>query len=409
MSGGHEGKVKENTLREPRTINRINAWGWFRLGLFLDRLIFTPFRLFGHRRTTVIADERSSSIASTNMETDNFGKSLPKFETEAATPAVAAKLLSYQPKVSLSAYEPEHTSANSKFISSKSQIAFVDASTAKVAIIIHAYYLDVFKAIIKSLGDVDVRHKIFITTVPENAVEVNSIMECTKFDYEIFVCENRGRDVLPFLSVLNNIDVDSYPFILKLHTKKSPHREDGDKWCRDMCSCLGRPEQLDWILRQMCAAANIGLVGPQDHVISMGMYYGENRKNVNWLASRMGIENIDPNHDRFIAGTMFVGRSDALKPILALGLRPDEFEPELSQLDGTMAHAVERALAYSAMSAGFEIASVARDGAARREALRASSNVNYGFADPTPMDPEGGTKKFSFKNLIRLVTGAGSK
>jgi len=37
-------------------------------------------------------------------------------------------------------------------------------------------------------------------------------------------------------------------------------------------------EQLDWILRQMCAAANIGLVGPQDHVISMGMYYGENRK-----------------------------------------------------------------------------------------------------------------------------------
>ena len=70
----------------------------------------------------------------------------------------------------------------------------------------------------------------------------------------------------------------------------------------------------------MCIAPNIGLVGPQDHVISMGMYYGENRKNVNWLASTiMGIEKIDPNHDRFIAGTMFVARSDALKPILGLG------------------------------------------------------------------------------------------
>jgi len=55
---------------------------------------------------------------------------------------------------------------NSKSISSKSQIALLDASTTKVAIIIHAYYLDVFKAIIKSLGDVDARHKIFITTVP---------------------------------------------------------------------------------------------------------------------------------------------------------------------------------------------------------------------------------------------------
>jgi len=407
-----QGKLAEQSAQIAEYLHhldRINAWGWFRLGLFLDRLIRAPLRLFGHRRTNVIADERSSSIASTHTETDNFGTSLPKFEAEAATPSVAGELLSYQPKMSLSACEPEHASANSKFISSKSQIALLDASTAKVAIIIHAYYLDVFKAIIKSLGDVDVRHKIFITTLPSNAAGVNSVMERTKFDYEIFVCENRGRDVLPFLSVMNNIDLDSYPFILKLHTKKSPHREDGDKWCRDMCSCLGRPEQLDWILRQMCAAANIGLVGPQDHVISMGMYYGENRKNVNWLASRMGIENIDPNHDRFIAGTMFVARSDALKPILALGLRPDEFEPELSQLDGTMAHAVERALAYSAMSAGFEIASVARDGAASHEALRASSNVNYGFADPTPMDPEGGTKKFSFKNLIRLVTGARSK
>ena len=69
-------------------LDRINAWGWFRLGVFLDRVIRAPVRL-------------------------------------------VAKQWSI-------------------FISSKSRIAFLDPSTAKVAIIIHAYYLDVFKMIIKS-------------------------------------------------------------------------------------------------------------------------------------------------------------------------------------------------------------------------------------------------------------------
>ena len=50
-------------------------------------------------------------------------------------------------------------------------------------------------------------------------------MEHTNLDYEIFIYENRGWDVLPFLLVLKNIDLESDWFILKLHTKKSQHRE----------------------------------------------------------------------------------------------------------------------------------------------------------------------------------------
>jgi lipopolysaccharide biosynthesis protein len=292
-----------------------------------------------------------------------------------------------------------------EFVSLNSQRPVLDASTVKVVIITHAYYLDVFKAIIEPLSEGDARHKLIVTTVPGNEAEVNSILECTKRDYEIFAYENRGRDVLPFLSVLKNIDLETYPFILKLHTKKSLHRADGDKWFGDICSCLARPGQLDRIVRQMCAAPNIGLVGPQDHVIPMGKYYGANRENVNRLASRMGIKHIHPNHDRFIAGTMFVARSDALRPILALGLSPADFEPELSQIDGTMAHAVERALAYSAMAAGFEIASVGPADAASGTVLRDSVNMNYGFADPTLLDPESRIKKFSFKSLIHPLIG----
>ncbi len=45
-------------------LDRINAWGWFRLGLFLDRLIQAPVRVVTKLRWNVISNERSKSIAS---------------------------------------------------------------------------------------------------------------------------------------------------------------------------------------------------------------------------------------------------------------------------------------------------------------------------------------------------------
>ncbi|MGD1015321.1 MAG: glycoside hydrolase family 99-like domain-containing protein [Roseiarcus sp.] len=246
----------------------------------------------------------------------------------------------------------------------KSHRAVLDPANAKVAIVIHAYYLDVFKELIEFLGDVDVRYKIFITTCADKEAKIRSIMESTAFNFEIFVCENRGRDVLPFLSAIKQIDLNSYPFVLKLHTKKSPHRSDGEKWRRQAYLCLAKPQQLNWIIRQMCSDSRVGLVGPREHVVSMQTYYGSNLRRINQLAARLGTE-VDLPRDMFVAGTMFVARSEALQPMLNLALGRDDFEIEACQLDGTMAHAVERAFTYSAQSVGLEIRSVGQQDAER--------------------------------------------
>ena len=46
----------------------------------------------------------------------------------------------------------------------------------------------------------------------------------------------------------------------------------------------------------------------------------------------------------YFGGTMFWCRMDYLDPLLDLFLMPSDFESEKGQIDGTMAHAVERIL-----------------------------------------------------------------
>jgi lipopolysaccharide biosynthesis protein len=47
---------------------------------------------------------------------------------------------------------------------------------------------------------------------------------------------------------------------------------------------------------------------------------------------------------------MFWVRLDALRPLLDAHLGEDEFETEQGQVDGTLAHAIERVFALSAMA-----------------------------------------------------------
>ena len=61
----------------------------------------------------------------------------------------------------------------------------------------------------------------------------------------------------------------------------------------------------------------------------------------------MGYKLDDIRELNFAAGTMFFARVDALKPLLSLGLTDDDFDIESGQVDGTIAHAIERIISVS--------------------------------------------------------------
>jgi len=236
--------------------------------------------------------------------------------------------------------------------------AVPDADKLTLAVIIHAFYPDVFAEILDTMPKVLLdRGTIHVTTPEEKVPEIRKLASARGVDIHIMAVPNHGRDVLPFLKVLNQIKGQEPDLILKLHTKKSLHREDGDKWRNDVYEKLLSPALAQRVFGYFTQHDDVGLIGPEGHIAPLSYYWGYNEHTVRELARRMGVRHIDEHTDTFVAGTMFFARREALAPLLELELSDHDFEKEAGQLDGTMAHAVERAIAVSAAVKGMRIAS----------------------------------------------------
>lgn len=243
---------------------------------------------------------------------------------------------------------------------------------ARVAVVIHAFYPDVFEDLLASFPqDLTDRAHLFVTTTHDKVDIVTAIARRFGMPFEVIGLDNRGRDVLPFLRVLPRVVEAGFQWVLKLHTKKSLHRSDGDRWRDDLCrKLLDQPGEVLAFLRNH---PDVGLVGPQGYVVPMTCYWGVNRDRVLSLGRRLGVASLDPQTTSFVAGTMFYARIQALLPLLHLALDDEHFEPEAGQVDGTLAHAIERVVALSASAVGLRTA-------ATDEALGGGPSVAQGLA-----------------------------
>lgn len=166
--------------------------------------------------------------------------------------------------------------------------------------------------------------------------------------------ENRGRDVLPFMKALR-AEGEGFAIGLKLHTKRSVHRADGDDWRRFLTASLlagqgGNPEALVAMER----LPTLGLVAPEAHLLSLRSRIVLNGRITRQMmqAMQLGLTLGELEARRFAAGSMFWFRREALAPFTDPVLEP-LFAAERGQLDGTAAHAAERLFAAVAERKGY--------------------------------------------------------
>ena len=118
------------------------------------------------------------------------------------------------------------------------------------------------------------------------------------------------------------------------------------------------------------------MIGPSGHILPMSLYYGGNAQKVLSLSLEMGLKKEQLQNLHFTAGTMFYARREALLPVMALGLAESQFETEDKQLDGTMAHALERVFASGLIASGLIMA----DTNSNPEKISCRIDLNHAFS-----------------------------
>jgi lipopolysaccharide biosynthesis protein len=222
----------------------------------------------------------------------------------------------------------------------------------RVAVVAHVYYEELWPEISSRLRAWDVPFALHVTTPQNGFADVikadwpNAIVACVP---------NRGRDLAAFLQQAAIAIDGGAELLCKVHTKRSAHRTDGEQWRKDLYrKILGDRHLVRSIIQAFTENAALGIVAPEGHVVAGEYYWGSNADRVRSLAVRIGYPG-DPTPFVFAAGSMFWARSEALQPVLDLGLETADFEEEEGQLDGTLAHALERLFPIAAKLGGYRL------------------------------------------------------
>jgi GT2 family glycosyltransferase len=175
------------------------------------------------------------------------------------------------------------------------------------------------------------------------------------------VAPNRGRDIAPKLLSFPEA-YEAYEYVLHIHSKWSRHNSTLAPWRGFILeNLLGSRDIVASVFDAFARHPELGLVASQHlEYVRTWLNWGSNFRRAAGLASRMGVSLAERNLLDFPSGSMFWARTAALRPLLDLRLRLEDFDPEEGQIDGTLAHAIERLYIIVCERAGFRWMKVAR-------------------------------------------------
>lgn len=236
-------------------------------------------------------------------------------------------------------------------------------------VVIHAWYVEELGELLEHLKQSALEHRLVITTAAEHRTRVEAMVQASGLRGEIFTFANHGRDILPFLHVANLLLEQGENVVLKLHTKRSTHMQQGAQWRQEMLQQLLDEGRGGEAVTRFAQDPKLGLLAPAGHLLPVRDYPGANVDALQRLQARLGLRT-DMLAAHFSAGSMFWVRLAALRPLLDAHLPPSSFDDEQGQIDGTLAHVIERAIGAVCVDAGYSVATLGTGAA----------DTDYGYA-----------------------------
>ncbi|OOC49698.1 rhamnan synthesis F family protein [Brucella intermedia] len=233
----------------------------------------------------------------------------------------------------------------------------VDIIFDKVAVIAHIFYPELTKEILTYIKNIPIPTGLFITTDSyHKRKEIEDVFIESGLDvleFEVRVTPNRGRDIAPKYVGFRDVYV-KYDAFLHIHSKKSLHAKGlGSIWRKYLFESLVGSKEIAESNLALLSLDNVGIVYPEHiDLVKKDINWGYDFPIVKAILRKMGVILDSKIILEFPSGSMFWGRSKAIQPILDMNLAFSDFPEEMGQIDGTLAHGIERALLFIAEKTG---------------------------------------------------------
>lgn len=253
---------------------------------------------------------------------------------------------------------------------SEKQLA--EKNKRKIALLIHAYYLDQMDRTCQYASAMPEDADIYVTTPHKDLLDkIKAVFSKLPNKVEVRLIENRGRDVSSLLVGFADL-IDKYDYLCFYHDKKvnqvSP-KSVGSSFCYLVSeSTLHGKKYVQNILNTFEENPKLGMLSPlppchSDYYLTLHSDWGPNYDNTVKLKEQLKLD-VPISVDKppvAPLGTVFWFRGVAMKKLFSKKWKYSDFPAEPNGVDGTFLHAVERIYPYIVQDAGFYPAYVLPD------------------------------------------------
>ena len=223
----------------------------------------------------------------------------------------------------------------------------------------HVFYPELWDELARCIGNFPSEARTIVVTVSAADTQLEARIKNDFPDARIDLVENRGYDVGPFIDLLGRIDLSAYTYIVKLHTKRdwsgwfNSSYTCGSRWREQLLNFCASKKNFDRVLGIFRSRPEAGVVVDSSVIVTRGDFLEKEsvKAEAEALLEDCGLT---PAARAFVGGTMFIIRSELLRPLAGRHTLQD-FAPVRHHEVATLAHIYERALGYLVTAQGFEI------------------------------------------------------
>jgi glycosyltransferase involved in cell wall biosynthesis len=217
-----------------------------------------------------------------------------------------------------------------------------DASSYRIAVLLHVYHPDRVPECIEYLGNIRVDFDLFVSTSLDEQHESLALIRQAFPNARIFFYPNLGADIAPFLELISTFK--AYELVLKIHTKRDVEPW-GDAWRKGLLDpVLGSAQLVDEVIERFRADDNVVMACSAD-------FYKHGARNtippsmeqLEVLAKKIDLSQHLNKDWAFVAGTMFWIRPQLLLKAARMMCDSDGYSSAFMR-DGAVEHGLERLL-----------------------------------------------------------------